>query len=340
MTRDGYSTGLTLLYIHVGENYILKSSHRITGPEPPRIKSSSDFRDPRDRKESMSTPSTITATIPPSHHLHHYGFTQPHNSYSNTSRRLPDPTSVSRSSGLASSYTFPNNTPSSLPRHTSSTSMQPRSAAMHPSQSDSRLSKSTAMKQERKPDWTEFYKNGVPKEIIQIDSDSDDQATMQGNGSSTRGGGRQAQPAAKKRKTALISAHEDPEQQAQYSQNHSSASHTASTDRTTSLQTTAPTSLGSNASHGSSRTMTVAELPTPAAGQKRKRVTRKSAADDLKKQENSGAPDALSHYFPPPRPPVKAPEVHVAVLRDVRLQFSSLKTPYTDVCRPKLCTRT
>ena len=288
----------------------------------------------------MSTPSTITATIPPSHHLHHYGFTQPHNSYPNTSRRLPDPTSVSRSTGLTSSYTFPNNTPSSLPRHTSSTSIQPRSAVMPPSQSDSRLSTSTAMKQERKPDWSEFYKNGVPKEIIQIDSDSDDQVDTQKKASDTRGGARQAQPATKKRKTAPMSAHEDREQQPQYSQNNSSASHTASTDRTTSLQTTAPTSLGSNASHGSSRTMTVAELPTPAAGQKRKRVTRKSAADDLRKQEDSGATDALSHYFPPPRPPVKAPEVHVAVLRDVSLQYSSSKTLHTNVCRRKPYTRT
>ena len=273
----------------------------------------------------MSTPSTITATIPPPHHLHHYGYTQSQSSFGNT-RRLPDPTSVTRTSGLVSSLSYPTNTPSSLPRHTSSSSMQPRPRAMPPSHSDSRLPTTQAIKREREPDWGEFYKNGIPKEIIQIDSDSDEEAPTrstkvpaQQNKANVRGGGpNKAQPAAKKRKTEQASVYEpDRDQQPHYSQPNSGASHTASTDRTTSLQTTAPTSLGSHTSQGSSRTMTAAEVTT-AAGQKRKRVvTRRSAADDLRRQQAEGAADALAHYCPPPKPPVRAPEVRVAPLRDV-----------------------
>ena len=275
----------------------------------------------------MSTPSTITATIPPPHHLYHYGYTQPQPSYGSTSRRLPDPTSVGRSGGLTSSFNYPDNTPSSILRHTSSTSIQPRSKAMPPSQPDSRSNNSKPIKRERDPNWDEFYKNGVPKEIILIDSDSDDQAPPPSANrsaprhqasSNVRGGGDQgiAQPATKKRKTGGYELERD---QPHYSQPNSSASHTASTDRTTSLQNTAPTSLGSHTSHGSSRTMTAPDSTTATIGQKRKRVvTRRSAADDLRKQKADEAADALAHYCPPPKPPIKAPEVHVAILRDVR----------------------
>ena len=285
----------------------------------------------------MSTPSTITATIPPSHHLYHYGYSQPQSSYGNTSRRLPDPTSVSRSGGLTNSFSYPNNTPPSIPRHTSSTSMQPRSKAMPPSQSDSRLTHSKTIKRERDPNWDEFYRNGVPKEIIQIDSDSDDQAPPEAAkrpsprnlmSSNVRGGGDQGipQPVTKKRKTG---GYEPERDQPHYSQPNSSASHTASTDRTTSLQNTAPTSLGSHTSHGSSRTMTAPDPTTATIGQKRKRVvTRRSAADDLRKQKADEAADALAHYCPPPKPPIKAPEVHVAPLRDV----NGLMTPLRYAC--------
>lgn len=53
-------------------------------------------------------------------------------------------------------------------------------------------------------------------------------------------------------------------------------------------------------------------------GQKRKRVTRKQTADEKKRKEIEVVGDAYSSYVPPPRPPIKAKEVHVPQLKDVR----------------------
>jgi dual-specificity kinase len=55
-----------------------------------------------------------------------------------------------------------------------------------------------------------------------------------------------------------------------------------------------------------------------AVGQKRKRVvTRKSARDEQKRRELEIAGDAYSSYIPPPKPPIKAKDVTVPVIRDV-----------------------
>lgn len=53
-------------------------------------------------------------------------------------------------------------------------------------------------------------------------------------------------------------------------------------------------------------------------GQKRKRVTRQQTADEKKRKEIETNGDAYSSYVPPPKPPIKAKEVHVPPVRDVR----------------------
>ena len=53
-------------------------------------------------------------------------------------------------------------------------------------------------------------------------------------------------------------------------------------------------------------------------GQKRKRVTRKSMRDEAKRREAELSQDAFNSYIPPPKPPIKATEVHVPVIREVR----------------------
>jgi dual-specificity kinase len=53
-------------------------------------------------------------------------------------------------------------------------------------------------------------------------------------------------------------------------------------------------------------------------GQKRKRVvTRKSARDEQKRKELEQSGDAFASYIPPPKPPIKAKDVVVTVVRDV-----------------------
>jgi len=131
---------------------------------------------------------------------------------------------------------------------------------------------------------------------------------------------REPEHATKKRKTAQKSVYEPVQyQQPAYSNPRTThagntGSTTISTDRTTSLQTTAPTSLGSHTSHGSMG----AYVDDGMVGQKRKRVTRQQTADEKKRKEIETNGDAYSSYVPPPKPPIKAKEVHVPPVRDVR----------------------
>jgi dual-specificity kinase len=185
----------------------------------------------------------------------------------------------------------------------------------------------------KQPDWTEFYKNGIPKEVIVID-DSPGPEAPNGASASTAGATRPApaapQPAGKKRRTGIESAYDlghydrpsfsiNPQQ---YGDNSSTTS--LSTDRTASLHTTAPTSLGSQGSAGASNGVYYEEA---AIGQKRKRVaTRKSTRDEQKRRELETT-GAFESYVPPPNPPIKAKDVPVPVVRDVSLLCLSLRFP-------------
>lgn len=104
----------------------------------------------------------------------------------------------------------------------------------------------------------------------------------------------------------------------QYREESSGAS--LSTDRTTSLHTTAPTSLGSQGSSGTNNGVYYEDADI---GQKRKRVTtRKSTRDEQKRRELEAVGDAFLSYVPPPNPPIKAKDVAVPVVRDVSFFFS------------------
>ncbi|KAL6720610.1 serine threonine protein kinase CMGC group [Lecanora helva] len=176
-------------------------------------------------------------------------------------------------------------------------------------------------KKDRGPDWGEFYKNGLPKEVIVIDDDSPPPSNPQSfhTNPAKPGMGRSNEHANKKRRTgqgAVYDAARD--QPAAYSQartysNANSASNTISSDRTASMQTTAPTSLGSHTSHGSAGAYAGDEGQV---GQKRKRVTRQQIADEKKRKEIEIQGDAYSAYVPPPKPPIKAKDVHVPSIRD------------------------
>ena len=272
----------------------------------------------------MSIHSTISATVP---HISHYGFPSHRTAQLDSSLYGSNTSITNGSSRPAPSYNnnFSSSTPVTITRTPTnmSASRQPPATTMTSSQSD--LGLQGSRKGDRRPDWHEFYKNGPPKEIIVIDDDSPPppkrvENTRVNYTSRTLIKNDQAAHTHKKRKIAQASAYEPVNyQQTTYAKTRSDAdtgSDTISTGRTTSLQTTAPTSLGS--SLGSSGTYT----KTPVAGQKRKRVTRQQTADEKKRREIEVVGDAYSSYVPPPKPPIKAKDVHVPPVREVRTSFS------------------
>lgn len=173
----------------------------------------------------------------------------------------------------------------------------------------------------KKPDWTEFYKNGLPKEVIVID---DSPGPEPSNGAaashvttSSRPPPAAPQPAGKRRRTGIDTAydlgHYDRPSFSINPQHYGEESSVTSlsTDRTASLHTTAPTSLGSQGSSGASNGVYYED---GSVGNKRKRATRKSTRDEQKRRELEG--DAFLSYVPPPKPPIKAKDVPVPVVRD------------------------
>ena len=267
----------------------------------------------------MSTPSTATATIPA--HQSHYGYSH-HSAYhtnasgyqSNSGLSGKSNNTLHNTSRLEPSYSYSslnNNT------HRNSGSSSNQAATFTPATtSHSAPAPPPSAKPQRKPDWQEFYKNGPPKEIIVIDDDSPAPPSRKENRRpDPTDMNKQPAHASKKRKTQAA-AYETVHHQPSYSHTNTPhyASNTISTDRTTSLQTTAPTSLGSHGSGGSGG----AYVEEVTVGQKRKRVTRQTTNEEKKRKEIEVVGDAYSTYVPPPKPPIKASEVFVQPIKDVR----------------------
>lgn len=278
---------------------------------------------------AMSTPTTATATHPSHHPRYGYSHYQPTPSY-------PTTTSAADAARLANSYAYAVHNP--LP-NSSSLSLT-HASKMAPATSTPNAAPSTPSGThsvpvvgrsggKKKPDWGEFYKNGIPKEVIVIDDSPAPEPNKVASRSTASAAaaavftanGSQTQPAGKRRKTGMDSNYDvlyyD---RPSYSINppaygEDSSAGSISTDRTTSLHTTAPTSLGS---HGSSGTSNGLYYEDANVGQKRKRVTtRKSARDEQKRRELETFGDAFRSYVPPPNPPIKAKDVPVPVIRDV-----------------------
>lgn len=192
-------------------------------------------------------------------------------------------------------------------------------------------SSSSAKKRGREDpvDWERYFGGKPPKEIIVIDDDEASPSYPPQNRSgvalpqqpapTATANGASSHHADKRRKTQTTAANYDPvyhqqtsysNTQTPYSYDDSPGNYAASTNRTNSYNTTAPTSLGSQVSNG-------AYLEEGTVGQKRKRTTRQGAADQ-KKREVEARPDPYAEYVPPPRPPIKAKDVFVNVVPDVR----------------------
>lgn len=251
----------------------------------------------------MSTPSTATAPLPPHFHGHSYHHSS---SYANNSTsQAQSEMSLGGNGRLPPSYHATYQSPNS-------NSARPVSA-MNTQPPTTRQSRN-----KRPPDWHEFYKNGVPQEIIVIDDDSpppSKSAKPDMNGYAVNG--TPGEQTAKKRRTGVPQEVGGGKTQPSYSGTNTpryvgSGSDTISSDRNTSGITTAPTSLGSHGSGGS-----VGYTEANMAGQKRKRVTRQDATADKKRKVDAVATDPYSHYVPPPRPAKKAKDIQVPLVRDV-----------------------
>jgi dual-specificity kinase len=269
----------------------------------------------------MSTPS-IATTILPAHHSQ-YGYAH-QNLYSPSTRTYPATNTLPAPQRLTTSYHSSYPAAPQYPRPQPSPAVsyrQPSNISMAPSLQTSSVAESAS---KRQPDWNEFYKNGVPKEIIVIDDDSPEPqypttTSNPSNGQPRADASNYTSNAGRKRKvdqgydieysdSPTFSTHP-----AKFGGSSSSASY-QSGDRTTSLQTvTAPTSLESYAGNNAS-----SSYEDVRAGQKRKRVQpQKETRAQTKRKQQESTSDAFADYVPPPKPLRKAGDVHVPVIRDV-----------------------
>ena len=182
----------------------------------------------------------------------------------------------------------------------------------------------------REPDWNNFYRNGLPKEVIVIDDSPEPEANTSrkitnGNYSTATvapaGDSSARQPARKRRRDDDPTASRAAGYHVQYVGSHTNTplqnmtpiGSTLSSDRTNSaLHTTAPTSLSSNSQYE--------DVQAPL---KRKR-TRQQVANEAKRRDIDGLGDPFFTYKPPPYPPKKASEVHVRVVHDVSFSLNPL----------------
>jgi dual-specificity kinase len=177
----------------------------------------------------------------------------------------------------------------------------------------------------RGPNWDDFYRNGLPQEIIVIDdspepsqtaTNDSSQRKLNGDAATTVSTAHSARHVPKKRKRDDDHSQYDPVYHSQYAgsntntpnQHATPSGSTISTGRTNSaITTTAATSLSSSNGHYE---------PDVHIGQKRKR-TRQQVANEAKKKEVEALGDAYTSYKPPPLPHKKAQPVHVRVVHDV-----------------------
>lgn len=190
----------------------------------------------------------------------------------------------------------------------------------HSSTTEMSASAGTPKKSAKNPDWNEFYKNGIPKEVIVIDDDSPapDPKNAVSQAYRTTANGKRARyedngampnyPPQAYRPDPYSATQTPYESNPQHQ-------HTASSDRTVSYNTTAATSLASNPGNG----LYSNAYEDAATGQKRKR-TRGAAAEEAKAAKKREQQMIRSPaYYPPPHPPIKAKDVYVQKITDVSI---------------------
>ncbi|RPA95096.1 kinase-like protein [Choiromyces venosus 120613-1] len=282
----------------------------------------------------MSTPSTASAVLPPLSH-YRYDYTRDHH------RVLHPPTHahlLNRTHLASPIYHSP------VPVTTASTPTNSSFSSSTISAMASRTQPSAKRNRNRTPNWEDFYKNGLPKEVIVIDDSPPPESghssaninkhsqpsslsrAVAANGhqypstNNIVGGAHGPRHADKKRKVQTSQYEPSYTGQHQHSYSSTQTPHANFGSPTTVSATSSTVSVNGNSTAGTSLGSNVGAGPSysgasfaSANGQKRKRVTRASQAAAA--AANSGL-DPYSSYHPPPRPPIKAKDVYVQPIPD------------------------
>ena len=269
----------------------------------------------------MSTPSTVTAVHPHHPFYSHY----PDYQLSSSSQRqsnlpLPRSTKLAHHHNNYTAAASPADRqlpplPSHRPPTTNGVKSEPSVLS----------NMSNSRNKQKKADWNEFYRNGLPKEVIVIDDSSPEPAenhtALHRTTSQHENKRRRTDAAYDSMQNGQLKSVKPPT--SAYDEGNTSS--TASSARNTSaLYSTAPTSLTSVSSGGHQLQKTDESKP----GQKRKRGSRQAPEEESPELEITGQNQAWTNYVPPPKPPVKAGEVYTPVVRDVS---SCLLTTHTFV---------
>ncbi|KJZ74712.1 hypothetical protein HIM_05829 [Hirsutella minnesotensis 3608] len=248
-----------------------------------------------------SPPSLLRPTLPP---LFHHAAGSPATGSSVAAQQPPAPSPSPRTFVPPQSHDL-----SSFPRTVSSQHspiMSRTEAAIAPSLPGTELHPSR--KRRREPNWSDFYRNGLPKEIIVIEDSPEPTANMGRKlANPTPTSSSAAQPAKRRKRDA------PPASRVQHaparpspSRDHHPNQITLSSDRTSStIHTTAPTSLSSNS-----------QREEPPASFEHKRTTRRRTAAEAKRKAIDKTVGPLLTYEPPPHPPRKIANVPVRIVQD------------------------
>lgn len=258
----------------------------------------------------MSTPSTATAALAP------HQFYSQHQIFQPSRQNYP---AITNSASRLNGYTTAASASTDLHRPASAASRHTNQLPpLRNTDSSSEMHASTR----KKPDWNEFYRNGVPKEVIVIDDD--DSPAPQAPAGASRFKKTVSNLLMPFKPFSLAASYVAPgltipsslQSLASYSATQTPYNeNTASTDRTTAAynSTTAPTSLEQQAANGAYAAHY--DDATAAVGQKRKR-TRVAAEDTRATKRREVRASPYSDYQPPRKPPTKAKDVYVETIAD------------------------
>ena len=267
----------------------------------------------------MSTPSTVTATLPPHQYYSHHRACQPSTASYTYNPSLFNGSTKGTGSSHQNSCVINNYSNDLRKIPTQQLKRQYRAEYSAESTRESPNMRSSA-KSMRKPDWAEFYKHGIPKEVIVIDDDDGASSSVPQASARTYERPRHVN---KRRRTGPSTAYDPvylPDMSYSMTQTPyhdiSSSKNTISTDRTTSVNiSTAATSLGSQVSNGTYKRP--AEVHPLDHRRKRTRRAAAEEAEEAKRRELEIRGDPFTNYVPPPNPPIKAKDVHVPLIPDV-----------------------
>ncbi|PUU75648.1 kinase-like domain-containing protein [Tuber borchii] len=263
----------------------------------------------------MSTPSTASAVLPPPLSHYRYDYTRDHH------RILHPPTHahlLNRTHLASPIYHSP------APVTTTSTPTNSSfSSSTIPALASSRTQPSAKRNRNQSPNWEDFYKNGLPKEVIVID----DSPPPESGHSSANANSKHSQPSNSSRALA-INGHRYPSTNniaggthgPRHADKKRKTPHANFGSPTTVSATSSTVGLNGNSTTGTSLGSEVGAGPCYSGaslvsvnGQKRRRVTRASQAAAA---AANGGLDPYSNYHPPPRPPIKGKDMYVQPIPD------------------------